>query len=59
MELEVYSKKPRLGYSLSSHDAHTMAHATFVGPRGSGKNLLLLQSSFEGLEKWTPGKQTS
>ena len=28
-------KKTRLGQSWSSHDAHTIAHATLVGHRGS------------------------
>ena len=33
-------QKIRLGHPWSSHDACTLAHATLVGHRGSGRNLM-------------------
>ena len=32
-------EKSQLGYPWSSHDTHTMAHASLVGHRGSGSNI--------------------
>ena len=31
-------KNPQLGHLWSSHEAHTMVHATLVGHRGNGSN---------------------